>query len=373
MTTSPFHRHHNDPFSLTEKEFWDLLVSICRQAILETHEQAYIDAQGASAETIGAELTDRMSLGEKIDRVQGLIDSRDPSIKPRLSTAGEHAAPIDKIMHRRLTDRILELAGDLIEAVTSEEGDEDDYGAFLNLPAGALGAIIDPVDGTSNQRAVREGFSCNIAIYRSRGDRTFDLLGAVCTNSSNETLGFNLNPGSAYMVSPSGTTIDLTGAAFDPKKRMPGTLATVATRGPAREELSGILDPYASFHLPPAEYGGQTYYDPALSVFLTSGAPKMISWPLSELEYLLVPHDQAVYDAIPMVGVLLAGNCTYYVAETGKAATLEEVIGWLSEVKSPKGDDPNHHRPFKAGLLVRAGANPSTTSEILKKIKAAVQ
>lgn len=372
MTTSPFNRH-NDPFSLTEKEFWDLICTISRQAVLETHEQAYIDAQGPSAETIGAELLDGMSLGEKIDRVQSLIDSRNPFIKPRLSTAGERAAPIDKIMHRRVSERLLELAGDLIEAATGEEGSAEDWRDFLSLHEGALGAVIDPVDGTSNQRAVREAFSCNIAIYRSRGDGTFDLLGAVCTNSSLETLWFNLNPGSAGMMSPAGTSIDLTGAAFDPGKRVPGTLATVGTRGPARDELSGILDPYSSFHLPPAEYGGQTHYDPALTVFLTSGAPKMISWPLSELEYLYVPHDQAVYDAIPMVGVLLAGNCSYYVAKTGKVAGLDEVISWLSDVKSPKGDDPNHHRPFKAGLLVRDGANPNTTSAILKKIKAMVR
>ena len=371
MTTNPFHSHC-DPFSLTEKEFWNLIRTISRQAVLETHEQAYVDAQGASAETIGAELTDQMSLGEKIDRVQSLVDARDPDVKPRLSTAGERAAPIDKIMHRRVRDRLFELVGDLIKAVTGEEGTADEWREFLSLPKGALGAIIDPVDGTSNERAIREAFSCNIAIFRSRGDGTFDLLGGTGTNSSNETLEFDLNPGSASMTSPMGTTIDLTGAAFDPGKRMTGTLATVASRGPARDELSGILDPHASFHLPPAEYGDQTYYDPALTVFLTSGAPKMISWPLSELEYLYVPHDQAVYDAIPMVGVLLAGNCTYYVASTGKPATLEDFIGWLSDVKPPKGDDPNHHRPFKAGLLVRDGANPDTTREILKKIKAAV-
>jgi hypothetical protein len=372
MSTNPF-QAQEDPFAISAEEFWVLLRTITREAVLETLEQAYVDAKGVSAEAIGAELTDNMSLGEKIDRVQSLIDARDPFEKPRLSTAGERAAPIDKIMQKRVCSRIVELLGDVIFAITSEEGTEDEYGEFLNLPEGFLGAVIDPVDGTSNQRSIREAFSCNIAVYRSRGDGTFDLLGGVCTNSSMETLYFDLNPGSAFMMSPSGTTIDLTGAAFDPGKRMIGTLATVATRGPARDEISGILDPKASFYLPPAEYGGQTYYDPALTVFLTAGAPKMISWPLSELEYMYVPHDQAVYDALPMVGVLIAGNCKYYVATTGMPATLDEVIGWLSSVKSPNGADPNHHRPFKAGLLVRDGASPATTREILNKIKAAVQ
>lgn len=373
MSTDAIHKC-SDPFSLSQKKVWHILEEISREAVASTFEQAYVDAIRLQVDPTGKGLISDISAVDKSAGIQGRLDARSPSAASvdRLSVDGEQAATIDVIVHHLVRERIFRLLGGFIKAVGGEEATAGQWREFLQLRQGELGAIIDPVDGTSNARTIREGFSCNIALFRSRGDGTFELLGAVCTNNSQETLAFNLNPESAHMMSPRGTVVDLTGAAFDPTRRRPGTLATVATRGPAREEISGILDPQGSFDLPSTEYGGKTVHDPALTVFVTAGAPKMISWPLSGLDYLYVPHDQAVYDAIPMGGVLLAGNCSYYIASTGQRATFEEVIGWLSDVRSP-GEDPYHHRTFKAGLLVRDGANISTTKKILEKIKIPVR
>lgn len=373
MSAESFHGRGDSTF-LAEREFWHLLEEISREAVAATFEQAYLGDAGLSVACIGKIWALNMPDRGKMERIDSLLEARDMATAKsgRLSGAGAHPAPIDEMVHDQVRERIFGLLGDRIGAAGGEEATATQWNDFLQLPEGRLGAIIDPVDGTSNARTVREGFSCNIAIYRSRGGGAFTLLGATCTNSSQETLTFRLNPGSVRMTSPAGTVIDVTDAAFCPDNRMPGTLATVATRGPAREEVAPILDPKGSFQLAATDYGGETFQDPALTVFLTAGAPKMISWPVSGLEYLYVPHDQAVYDAIPMVGVLLSGSSKYYLASTGLPATLAEVVSWLSDVRPPVSGDPYNHRTFKAGLLVRDGASPETTKAILEKIRVRV-
>lgn len=370
MSAESLYRHGDYSF-LAEQELWHLLEVISREAVAATFEQAYVDNARGSVGCIDKNWPLDLPERENRGQIGALLGTRSaPTAKSgRLSLSGAHPAPIDEMVHDQVRERIFSLLGDCIGAAAGEEATAAQWNDFLQLPEGRLGAIIDPVDGTSNARTVRDGFSCNIAIYRSCGRGAFTLLGAVCTNSSQETLTFMLDPDSARLMSPGGTVIDLTGTAFCLDNRMPGTLATVATRGPAREEIGPILDPQGSFHLAATDYGGETFHDPALTVFLTAGAPKMISWPLSGLEYIYVPHDQAVYDAIPMVGVLLAGNSAYYVASTGERATLGEIIAWLSDVRPPKQGQSNNHRTFKAGLLVRDGASPDTTKTILEKIR----
>jgi len=352
-----------DPFRLSESDFLQHLALISRDAVLETFEMPYGTIVDVKRD-IETNPRRQMSASEAIDLVGGVLHSADPTNLPkRLSNYGESAAMEDTRIHRYVGKRLHDELNDHVDAYTTEEGTEREWRRFLSLPAGKVGVLGDPVDGTSNSRAVREAFSCNLLVYGALGGAQFDMQSGVGTNASMETMIFDLRRRTVHMISPRGTLVTMGSNVGARGRRSAGTYATVGSRAAARLEVAAILDPTASFALGPATYGGSTFYDRALTTFLTGGAPKMISWPMSELEYLHVPHDQTPYDATPLVGCLLAGSCKYYVSATKKVADLEEVVSWMNAVTGPAGAQPH---PVKAGLLVRDGADPKTTSILLE-------
>lgn len=353
----------DDPFLPSEREFWDFITMISRRAVAEALDLRYRQVEPLLADVDEVDSTVGMPVGEKIDLVDELRIATDPSSGSRLSLYGEPAVREDRKIDEFKRDLVRDYLGDMIRAHAGEESDEPQWQEFLHLPSGQLGLLDDAVDGTKSLRMSRDAFSSNMCVYRSRGTPPYyELLGGVCTNATGETMHYDLAPGSVTMISPSGLRLPLSKVDLPSDRSAPGTLAIVAARGESRQEFAELLDPSRSFALPPAVYGSRVVYDPGLETYLTGGAPKLITWPLSECQYLVIPHDQTPYDAAPLPGALLAGNSTYYVAETGAPASLEEVISWMNVVTGPTGGTP---RPVKAGLLVRANDNPETTRLIL--------
>ncbi|MDN4638830.1 hypothetical protein QCD70_01100 [Agreia sp. PsM10] len=343
------------------------LTMICRWAVDETLEIAYGTSRSPGLD-LNLKVGSQLSHGEQLDLLDGLPQGMNPSpaTVARLSKYGAPATKEDIHVHQFIQDKISEWLTGLISAIAGEEASPEDWAAFLALEKDALGVIVDSVDGTTNARAIRSGFSCNIGLYRSLGSGKFKFLGSVSTNQSRETLIFDARSGSTSMVSPRNSEVAL-GQATEPdsSQNVPGTYASVAARGDSRAELAAFFDTDTSFGLNPVTYGGVVEYSPALHTFTLGGAPVMISFPLGGLEYLHVPHDQTPYDAFPLAGVIAAGNCTYFQAETLQPVSQIEIEDWLSTVTGPGGSNP---RPVKEGLLVRAGARRETTQHLLAEV-----
>lgn len=146
---------------------------------------------------------------------------------------------------------------------------------------------------------------------------------------------------------------------------MPGSVALVAARGEARHEYKDLLLPDLDLGLPPRDYGGRVRCNPPPDIFTIGGAPIIAVFSISELQYAVIPHDQAPYDAWPLLGALLAGH-HYYLLSDGSGVTAQTVSDWLSIVTGPHG---SHPRPVKAGVLVREGADPAVTQKLLAALR----
>lgn len=347
-----------------------LLVKTSRSSIHYAHGMAYRQpgntdrAEDHMATVPAANAWDALDALQRDVEMSHLGSLSEP---PRSSVSGAPPEPIDKLAFRMERKRVKRQLGDVIKAHTGEEGWDETWQEFQSLGAGEFGLLTDSVDGTTVQRALRVGFSNNMGLYEALGDSRFQLQATICSSSSMETMVSDLRDGSVTMIGPAGQRKIVTND-MPRTKAVAGSVAIVAARGKTRAEYSGLFDPLLSLGLAPITYGNTTTYDPAPDVFTVGGAPILIGFPLSELQYLVVPHWQTPYDAFPLLGCLMSGHS--YLLRDGRSIDADEMAARMSVVTSPNGVNP---KPVPPGLLVRQGASPDVTDRLLEALHRLVE
>lgn len=356
-----------DPFLPTVDEIIAILVDINRatwQLLLHAD-----DAEDSpTPEDFEQPLGSTHPASESLDMLSRFrFEPEDMLLRPptdeRQSRSGREQAPVDRLAWDFRQRMVREYLGDIITAISGEEGSADRWAEVRNLAKGRYALLDDPVDGTINLKCMRVGWSSNFVLVQSLGGGDFRPIAVVVTIATGETLVCDILKVRSRFISPTGVSRDIESGQ---QKVEQGTVALVASRGRSRKVASKLFDPDADWSLPPKAYGGGTDPSPALEIFTLGGAPAMAAWHKLQLAYLVVPSPQTVYDACALVSIMMSRGSTYFVAETGEAATLDEVINWMGTITGPDGATA---KPVKAGLLVRDGALPTVTERVLDVVR----
>ncbi|MBN9139659.1 MAG: hypothetical protein J0H23_02420 [Micrococcales bacterium] len=337
---------------------------IARRVLSETMELPYVPEQTFGLD-LEAKVSTQLAPPAQLDmlNVMKAIAEIDIDSTRRVSNYGALQSHEDRFAHARLVMLLEEAFPGCL--IAGEEATPDEWRDALHAATGVLVFIVDPCDGTSLLKAIRSNNSVNIGVYLAVGDGLLHLLGSVSTSATGECIVHDtaeLN--TVELHSRIGTRLIVSDGSAN-RGVESGTIATVAARGVARGELQWLFDTHATFGLREQLYGGKTYYGAPLTIFTVGGAPVLISFPLGGCEYVLVPHDQTVWDAFPLLAALAAGGCSYVLASTGKPVTMREMLGYFDTLVAPGG--PGDH-PIPSGLLIRDGANPTTTNILIERM-----
>lgn len=349
----------------------DLLTMISRDSVRSSLEFSYEDNDQEDGPLDTEDYPPvNMPNAYKIDLINGFqMASQMPPVNAvqweRLSVYGDETDPVDIAAYKRTRQAVSDFLGDVITAHAGEEADKEQWHEALSVTDGLV-LIEDSVDGTTPMRCLRMGFSHNMGLYEAVGEHR-RLLAIVCTSSSMETMVVDLRNNVVTMISMSDTRRAVTD--HEPFTRcVQGSFAVVSARGSVRAQNAELFDPDLDLGLPPSMYGGQTDYKPAPSVYTVGGAPIIIGFPLSELQFLYVPHEQTPYDAFPLVGAVMAGHRYIVLNEDGTnhEASVDEMISWLSTLTGPQSATP---RPVPRGLLVRSGTNEALVTRTIELLR----
>ncbi len=351
----------------TPSEILLSLESLSRRDYSEGLEQAYVPMPDEIV--ADSEQYPRITpVGEMADNLEVLDTSRiEPDnilVDGNEERESHYGAPQHEVdVH--MQDHWLKEISDLFPGikVTGEEGGQTSWNSFLNMSPNELGVLIDPVDGTTNMRTLRAGFASVLGLYRAQGSRRFILLGYVVTNATRETQLCDLTTNTVTMISPRGSRVVVSDE--DPRSvAKAGTISIGAARGATRREYEPLFRPDLKLGLPIAKYGGKEVVDPPPEILTIGGAPVIATFPISELEYCVNPHDQTPYDAFPILGAVICGH-QYYTLD-GRVLSAEELTSFMSKVTAPMADHP---RPVPPGLLVRHGANSHVTASLRESLR----
>lgn len=346
------------------KEIAATIQEIARRVLSETMELPYVPDQAFGLD-LESKVSAQLAPPAQLDmlNVMKAIADIDIDNTRRVSNYGALQSHEDRFAHARLVTLLEEAFPGCL--IAGEEATGDEWRAVLRATSGSLAFIVDPCDGTSLLKAIRSNHSVNIGVYIALGDGRLHLLGTVSTSATGECIVHDTTELNAVELYSSLGTRYIVSDGSANRGVESGTIATVAARGVARGELQWLFDTHTTFGLSEQLYGGKTYYGAPLTIFTVGGAPVLISFPLGGCEYILIPHDQTVWDAFPLLAALAAGGCSYVLASSGRTATVQEMLGYFDRLVAPGGPDDH---PIPAGLLIREGANPVTTSILVERM-----